>query len=171
LTATRTALITGSSGGIGAELARVCAREGHDLVLVARGRGLLEKLAAELSAQHGISARVEPADLAMPGAARELFERLAAAGVSVDILINNAGFGSVGPFFDTDPAVSAEMVGLNVGAVVDLTRLVLPGMVERRRAHASRPSGSTTRSCGCPAPSRRAASPPGSPASSTRAKP
>ncbi len=132
MTSKRTALITGASGGIGADLARVCAREGHDLVLVARSREPMEKLAAELAAAHGISARVETADLARPGAAAELAERLAQAGIRVDILINNAGFGSAGPFKDTPDAVSMEMIHLNVGALVQLTRLVLPGMAERR---------------------------------------
>lgn len=92
----------------------------------------MDRLATELSAAHGCGVRVEAADLAKPGVGAELAARLDAAGVAIDILVNNAGFGSVGPFWDCDADQATEMVNLNVGAVVDLTRRLLPGMVERR---------------------------------------
>src|ERR1700753_2964338 len=86
-----TALITGASGGIGLELARLFAADGHDLVLVARSAGKLSSLADELKGRHNVRARVLPADLARPEAPREIYEELRRDGVNVDALVNNAG--------------------------------------------------------------------------------
>src|ERR1044071_3099848 len=97
-----TALVTGASGGIGEELARLFAADGHDLVLVARSRDKLARLAEELSAKHGVGARVLASDLARPESPREIFAELQGAGVQVDALVNNAGFGSYGLFAETD---------------------------------------------------------------------
>ena len=122
-----TALVTGASSGIGAEFARQLAQRGSDLVLVARRADRLESLAAELPVQ----ANVLPCDLA--GDAASLPARVADLGVEVDLLVNNAGFGTSGPFLDHDPARDAEQVRVNCEAVVTLTHAFLPGMVERRR--------------------------------------
>jgi short-subunit dehydrogenase len=125
------ALITGASSGIGYELAKVLAREGHDLALVARSGDLLEALAETLRADYGVRAEVLVADLAEPGAPDEVCERLEAAGFRTDVLVNNAGFGSMGPFWEADAGSQLDMVQVNVTALVHLTRLILPGMVER----------------------------------------
>ncbi len=130
-----TALVTGASGGIGEELARLFAADGHDLVLVARSRDKLARLAEELGARHGVRARVLPADLARPEAPREIFEELGRAGVPVDALVNNAGFGSYGPFAETDLGQELELLQVNVVALTHLTKLFLPGMLARRRGY------------------------------------
>jgi NAD(P)-dependent dehydrogenase (short-subunit alcohol dehydrogenase family) len=122
-----TALVTGASSGIGAEFARQLAQRGHDLVLVARRADRLEALAAELPTE----ARVLTCDLASDAAS--LATRVAELGVDVDLLVNNAGFGTSGPFIEHDPERDAEQVRLNCEAVVTLTHSFLPGMVERRR--------------------------------------
>src|ERR1700759_2084590 len=97
-----TALITGASGGIGLELSRLFAADGHDLVLVARSAGKLSSLAEELKAGHNVGVRVLPADLAGAEAPRDIFDELRRDGVSVDVLVNNAGVGSYGLFAETD---------------------------------------------------------------------
>ncbi|HEY0043007.1 MAG TPA: SDR family oxidoreductase [Allosphingosinicella sp.] len=119
-------LITGASAGLGAEFARQCARRGEALLLVARRRERLEALAAEVG-----GAEVIAADLSEAGAPRRLLEEAAARGLFVSCLINNAGFGLYGPFEAQAPERQAEMVDLNVRTLTELTRLVLPGMVER----------------------------------------
>ncbi len=126
----RTALITGASSGIGAELARLCAAGGYDLVLVARGTAALEQLAGELSRAHGVAARALTADLADPGAPTAVFEQT--RGQSIDILINTAGFGLAGAFSETDWAAEARMIQVNVTALAHLTKLYLPEMIRRR---------------------------------------
>jgi hypothetical protein len=123
-----TALITGASSGIGAELARLCAADGYDVVLVARQRAALQELAFSLSQAHGIAARAVIADLADPGAARAVFDSAGA----VDILINNAGFGLRGAYAATDWEAEARMIQVNVTALAHLTKLYLPGMIARR---------------------------------------
>jgi short-subunit dehydrogenase len=128
-----TALITGASSGIGYELANLFARDGYDLVLVARSAPKLEALASELSARHGTRALVIPADLSGAGAPDDIVRRVEDAGVTIDVLVNNAGVGLVGAFADTDPAAEMAMLQLNVGAVVALTKRLLPGMVARGR--------------------------------------
>ena len=125
------ALVTGASSGIGADLARVLAREGYDLVLVARSRDRLDALARELHDAHGATARAIPIDLSVAGAARELRERVAREGVEIDVLVNDAGFGMRGPFVDLDPARQVEMIQVNLVALTELTRLFLPDMVQR----------------------------------------
>ncbi|MBV9925719.1 MAG: SDR family oxidoreductase [Acidobacteria bacterium] len=130
-----TALVTGASGGIGEELARLFAADGHDLVLVARSREKLERLAEELQGKHGVSARVLVSDLARPESPREIFEGLGADGVRVDALVNNAGFGSYGPFAETDLKSELDLLQVNVVALTHLSKLFLPGMVARRRGY------------------------------------
>jgi short-subunit dehydrogenase len=126
------ALVTGASSGIGADLARELARGGHDLVLAARRVEPMTALAGEL-ATYGATATVIAADLAQPGAADRLAGELASRGLAVDVLINSAGLGANGPFVESDPARNAEMLQVNVVALTELTRLLLPGMVARRR--------------------------------------
>lgn len=126
-----TVLITGASSGIGADLARVFAREGHDLVLVARSRDRLDALAGELGTAHAAAVQVISADLSVPGAARALHERVAREGSVVDVLVNNAGFGMRGAFVDLDPVRQLEMIQVNLVALTELTRLFLPEMVRR----------------------------------------
>ncbi len=99
-----TALVTGASSGIGEQLARQLAARGVNLVLVARSEQRLRVFAEELETAHpGVSVTVMPADLSVPGAPEELAGKLAAAGATVDLLVNNAGFASYGPFADEDP--------------------------------------------------------------------
>jgi short-subunit dehydrogenase len=126
-----TALITGASGGIGVELARVFAEHGYDLVLVARGKDRLVALAAELEGAHGITARVIEADLAQPAAPDAIYEQVGVQGVTVDILVNNAGFGTHGPFADTDLGTELEVLQVNVVALTHLTKLFLRDMLAR----------------------------------------
>jgi hypothetical protein len=127
------ALVTGASSGIGAVFARELARRGADLVLVARSEGKLAALADELSGAYGVTAEAVAADLAKPSAATELAAALRARDLRIDILINNAGFGLFAPLDQADEAVLTDMVRLNVETLVDLTRLYLPGMLERDR--------------------------------------
>lgn len=125
------ALITGASAGIGRELARVLARD-HDLILTARREAELRALATELAPA---ACHVFPADLAYPAAPRGLFDAVCAAGLTVDVLINNAGFGDLGPFADADLAKMLRMIQLNITALTELTGLFLPRMREQRRGH------------------------------------
>src|SRR5215218_934108 len=122
-----TALVTGASSGIGEQFARQLAARGHELVLVARRADRLESLASELPTD----AKVVACDLATDAAS--LGGRVQELGVQVDLLVNNAGFGTSGPFLEHDPARDAEQVRLNSEAVVTLCHAFLPGMVERRR--------------------------------------
>ena len=116
------ALVTGASGGIGLELARLLAADGYALTLVARSADRLDALAAELG-----GAQVITADLARPGAV----EQVVTAAPEVDVLVNNAGIGDFGPFADADPAKTGGMVQLNITALTELTRAYLPGMLAR----------------------------------------
>jgi short-subunit dehydrogenase len=126
-------LVTGASSGIGLELAERFAADGSDLVLVARSENRLAELAAGLRQRHGVEVRVEPLDLRQPAAPRELFERLDGDRIEIDVLVNNAGFGERGSVANLDLQRQLDMVQVNVAAVTALTRLFLPGMIERNR--------------------------------------
>ncbi|HEY2028171.1 MAG TPA: SDR family oxidoreductase [Myxococcales bacterium] len=128
-----TALVTGASAGLGAELARLFAKDKHDLFLVARRRDRLEVLAQELSGRHGIRAQVFAADLGTPEGPGEVISELQRLGLAIEFLVNNAGFGTSGPFVRTDAGRELEMVDLNVRAVVELTHAFVGPMVERGR--------------------------------------
>jgi uncharacterized protein len=128
----KTALITGASSGIGEAFAHILAARGMNLVLVARSAEKLRALAQALSAQHSIRAEVVPADLSREGAAQEVYRRTQELGVSVDLLVNNAGFGTYGCFDTLAPEREHEEIMLNVTALVDLTHAFLPAMVERK---------------------------------------
>ena len=126
------ALVTGASGGIGAALARELARHGHDLVLASRGLAAMQALADELRAMGG-EATVIQTDLARPGAAAALAHDVLSRGLAVDVLVNNAGLGAAGRFDRCDPGRIGEMLQVNIVALTELTRLLLPGMIARRR--------------------------------------
>jgi uncharacterized protein len=128
-----TALVTGASSGIGTAIARELAARGHALTLVARREERLRSLATELQAEHGVDARVEDCDLAEPADRQRLVSELRHGDTSVEVLVNNAGFGSRGDFVTNDTERMVGMVRLNVEAVVHLTGRFLPGMVERGR--------------------------------------
>jgi short-subunit dehydrogenase len=128
----RIALITGASSGIGAAFARALARRGADVVLVARREPELRRLAAALTAEHGVRAEVITADLSRAAGAAAVAEEARRRLGRVDILINNAGFATYGPFDRSDETRELEQVQLNVAAVVALTHACLPEMVARR---------------------------------------
>jgi len=128
-----TALITGASAGIGWELARLFAADGSRLVLVARRKDRLEQLAVQLQQEHGIEVHVLAQDLADPAAPQAICDRLGADGLEVDVLVNNAGFGSAGAVAELPAQRQVDMVQVNVGALTHLTRLFLPGMLQRGR--------------------------------------
>jgi short-subunit dehydrogenase len=130
-----TALVTGASGGIGLEMARLFAADGHDLVLVARSEEKLSRLAEELRERHGVAAHVLAADLAQREAPWEIFEALRASGVGVDALVNNAGVGSYGLFAETELKSELDLLLVNVVALTHLTKLFLPAMLARRRGY------------------------------------
>lgn len=126
-------LITGASSGIGKELARIHAGKGRDLVIVARRKEELNELKSELEDKHGISVKVIAKDLTLENAGQEIFDELTEAGIEVDYLFNNAGFGGHGKLHEQDWALINGMMDLNVKALVKLTHLFLPGMVARGR--------------------------------------
>jgi len=117
----QTALITGASSGIGAEFARYHASKGGDVILTARSSDKLETLAAELATQHGITAHVFALDLGATDGPASLVAKVAEAGLQVDILINNAGFGGRGAHITRDLADEQQMIDLNVKSLVALT--------------------------------------------------
>jgi len=128
-----TALVTGASAGLGRDYARLFAADGHDVVVVARRRDRLEELARDLAATSSARAHVIAIDLAERDAARRIVDELRARGLAVDYLVNNAGFGTSGPFAEADAAKQLEMIQVNVVALVELTRLLLPEMLARGR--------------------------------------
>ena len=123
------ALVTGASAGIGAAIARELAACGAKLILTARRRERLDALAAELKTE----TRIVVADLNDPAAPQAIYDATEGAGIAVDILINNAGLGHYGEFYKLDPEQEYSMVRVNCEAVVRLSRLMIPRMVERRR--------------------------------------
>jgi short-subunit dehydrogenase len=131
----RWALVTGASTGIGAEFARELARRGWHLVLTARSENRLQELAAELAGAHQVEVRVIPGDLALSGAPAELEAATEGAGVPVDLLVNNAGFGHLGPLAEHDDAHLRGMIAVNVGALSELTRRFGARMGARGRGY------------------------------------
>ncbi len=128
----RRVLITGASQGIGLEFAKLFARDKYDLVLLARDKARLEELAAELREKQRVKVLVLPKDLARPGAAVEIFQELKTAQVEIDVLVNNAGFGANGRFAQLDWQRHADLLQVNVTALLQLTHLFLPAMLARR---------------------------------------
>lgn len=127
------ALITGASGGIGLELARLCAKGGHDLILVARRQEKLEEIAKYLGGMYNVRTEVIVADLADPEAPRAIYEKVEQLGLSVDVLINNAGFGQWGLYGRAELSRQLDMIQVNISALMILTRLFLPKMVTQRK--------------------------------------
>jgi uncharacterized protein len=128
-----TALITGASGGIGEALARLLAAGGADVVLVARSVGKLTALAEELSRGHGVRATVVSEDLSAADAAQRIARRLTEQNIAVDMLVNNAGFATYGPFIETSADEEAQLLQVNIVALTALTKQFLPAMVRRGR--------------------------------------
>ena len=127
----QTALMTGASSGIGAEFAKIFAREGYDLVLVSRTAERLEELKQQLENQHGIRVSALAVDLSEKNAARLVYDRVFEKSISIDVLVNNAGLGLHGPFFSEDVKREEEMMMVNMVALTQLTRLFLPPMLAR----------------------------------------
>ena len=129
-----TALITGASGGIGLELAEVFARNGHNLVLVARSGDKLEQLASRLAVTYKVNSKVIVADLVQQQAPQQVFDTLKEVGLVVDVLVNNAGFGNYGYFRETDLQKELDMMQLNMVALTHLTKLFLQQLPPDRKA-------------------------------------
>ena len=127
----KTVLITGASSGIGEALADVFAREGYSLVLVARNREKLDALKIRYAKEYGVMARCIIQDLSAEGAAERICAQLAEYAVSIDILVNNAGLGSYGTFWEEDVKTEREVMMVNMVALTQLARYLLPGMIER----------------------------------------
>lgn len=127
----KTALITGASSGIGEELARIHAQAGGNLVIVARSGDKLSALKQELEQAHNIKVTTITKDLGQPNAPKEVYDEVKQAGIEVDYLINNAGFGGLGKFHERDWAQDLAMINLNIIALTALTRFFLPDFVKR----------------------------------------
>lgn len=127
----KTALVTGASSGIGKAFADVLARKGYALVLTARRGDRLEALAAELTKAYGVATHVIPADLGEPDASRQIVAALHARGLTIDVLVNNAGYGVAGSYVNVPWIDHQRFMQVMVTAVLDLTYRLLPGMIER----------------------------------------
>lgn len=127
------ALITGASRGIGAAFAQALAIQKYDLILVARNEAQLQALGQSLEQQYGITAKYIVKDLSQVGAAQEIFHLVQAWEMTVDLLINNAGFGDYGEFIGRDLSKFNAMIQVNITALVELTHLFLSGMQQRHR--------------------------------------
>ena len=128
----QTALITGASAGIGRELAKLFARDHYNLILVARDGSRLAQFADELQRQFGVSARSLPLDLTAASAPQVIFDQLARESISVDVLVNNAGYGKLGAFAEVPLEESLGQIQLNITALTHLTKLFLGPMLERK---------------------------------------
>jgi uncharacterized protein len=126
----KTALVTGASLGIGRDLAELFARDGHHLILVARNEEKLQELAAKLRGQYGVNVEIIAQDLSVPDASLRVFEQLQSR--TIEYLVNNAGFGTHGPFVESDIPGQLGMLQVNIVALTHLTRLFLPDMLKRR---------------------------------------
>lgn len=133
------ALVTGASGGIGLELAKLAAADGHDVVLVARDAARLAAAGEEIARAHGVRHHAVAADLMDPAAPEAVFRAVREAGIEVEVLVNNAGFGLFGPFVQSGAEAATElsrelgMLQINVVALTHLSKLFLPAMVARGR--------------------------------------
>ncbi|MFC7372890.1 SDR family NAD(P)-dependent oxidoreductase [Fictibacillus iocasae] len=129
----RYVLITGASSGIGLSLAKRFAKDGYSLILTARNEEQLQKIATELQAEYRINAAYIAQDLSQPEAPRQLVDELNRRDLSVDMLVNNAGFAAYGPFRDTKWEEERDMIQVNIMALTELTKRLLPGMISRNR--------------------------------------
>jgi short-subunit dehydrogenase len=128
-----TALVTGASGGIGADIAELLAKRGHDLVLVARSRDKLAALAEKLEKATGIHVTVLTADLTDPAAPESIAKFVDDKGIHVDVLVNNAGLGSYGPFAEIDAKTDLGLIALNITSLTHMSKLFLPKMLANKR--------------------------------------
>jgi short-subunit dehydrogenase len=128
----KTALITGASNGIGYEFAAIHAEHGHDLVVVARTKCKLDVLKATLEKRFGIQVLAIEKDLSVPGAPEEVYNNLISKNIAIDYLVNNAGFGDISLFAESDWSRQQKMINLNVMALTHLSRLFLPDMISRK---------------------------------------
>lgn len=128
----KTALITGASNGIGLELARVHASKGDNLVLVARSNTKLDELKLELEKKYKVSVHTIGKDLSAPNAALEVYTETNEKKIQIDYLINNAGFGDFGMFYETDWNKELQMINLNITTLTQFTKLYLQDMVKRK---------------------------------------
>ena len=124
-------LITGATSGIGYEMSSLCAQKGHNLVLTGRNAAVLQKMKEGLSARYHVLVTTITADLSLPDAAAEICRKLNNDDITIDILINNAGFGKFGPFSETDWTTELNMVHVNVISLTFLTKFILKDMLKR----------------------------------------
>lgn len=128
-----TVLVTGATSGIGLHLSECFAKRGYDLVLVARSADKLRERKETLEVQYGVRVEILQQDLSEPDAAQKVFDAVSQMGLEIDVLVNNAGFGNFGNYVSTSWEKDGAMIRLNVVCVAQLTKLFLPGMVERHR--------------------------------------
>src|SRR5437899_2148466 len=128
----KVALITGASAGLGSEYAKLFAADGHDVVMVARRRERLDAIAKELREARGRQAHVIAADLSSPAAAGQVVDEVRRLGLQIQFLVNNAGFGTSGPFAEIDLHRELEMIQVNIVSLLTLTRAFLPEMIARK---------------------------------------
>jgi short-subunit dehydrogenase len=129
----QTALVTGASMGIGVDLAECFAKDGYDLILAARSESALKDVAAKLAGKYNVKAAAIALDLGATGAGHRLAEEIRSRGLSVDVLVNNAGFGVAGAFDGSDETGQLGMIDLNVRALVELTHIYWPTMLAKKR--------------------------------------
>lgn len=127
----KTVLLTGASYGFGYELAKLFARDGFDLVLVARSEERLQQLAQSLRTDHGVEVEVIAKDLFLPDACQQIYQQLKEQGTNIDVLVNNAGFGTYGKFAEIELEKDMNLVQLNVATVTLMTKLFIADMVQR----------------------------------------
>jgi short-subunit dehydrogenase len=127
------ALITGASTGIGREFAYLCAQAGYDVVLVARSEPKLQSLAADIQQKTGRTAYIFARDLSDPAAPKALYDDIICSKITVEVLINNAGFGLLGKFWELDAVEQMQIIQLNIHALTYLSRLFLPLMITNKR--------------------------------------
>jgi short-subunit dehydrogenase len=129
------AIVTGASCGIGYELAKILAKDGKNIVVIARSRDQLEDLKRDIENKHGTKVKVLAKDLADPKAPPEIFSELEKEKIYVDVLVNNAGFGVYGMFLETDLREELDMIQVNAASLIHLTKLFLKGMVEDKSGY------------------------------------
>ncbi len=130
---TETVLITGASGGLGKEFAQIFAQNGYNLVLVARSEAKLHTIANNLEDTYKIKVTVLVQDLSVPNSAAKIYAEVQNRGISIDVLVNNAGFGHMGAFVNEKPSTLTAMLNLNVTTLTETTALFLPEMIERNK--------------------------------------
>jgi uncharacterized protein len=129
------ALITGASGGIGEQLALLAAADGYNVILVARDKVALKRVAELIEQRYGVTTLVLAQDLAQPKSPKLIFDSVKRQNISVSVLINNAGFGDYGEFSKSNRSIQLSMIDLNIRALTELTHLFLPEMVKRRKGY------------------------------------